>query len=164
MKKNSFILYIILVSACGGTKLEKHTNDSSYKINMPQWLLGNWQDTSTQAHLYENWQLVNDSTYNAISCVTIKGDTVFNEKVVLQQRNNCLTYNVKVKKQASVSFVLVSNNTSKAQIFENKNNGFPQQIIYTHPTSDSLVASITGTDNGKFKQEFFKMIKLSSKY
>ena len=63
---------------------------------------------------------------------------------------------------ATKCFVTVGKMTKgneKEAVFENPKNDFPTKISYTKITNDSIVAAISGIQNGKEKSELFSMKK-----
>ncbi|MEQ1733469.1 MAG: DUF6265 family protein [Bacteroidia bacterium] len=160
LKINTLLYLAIALFLTGCTNNSTTNGNENYlaKIKVANWFIGNWQDTSTQAHLHENWKIENDSTYTATSYVLVNNDTVFNENITLQLRNNTLSYVVRVNGEPAVSFDFTTD-TNNVIVFENKAHDFPQRITYTHPTNDSLCASIEGVDKGKYRKELFLMRK-----
>jgi len=123
------------------------------------WLEGTWQNTTKDGVFTEQWTKVNDSVFTAKSAVTKGKDTLFYETVVLDQQGDSLHYIVTTPKQNDarpVSFTLKSF-TANSYIFENKQHDFPQRITYTKVTNDSIMAEISGTQNGKPAVEQFPM-------
>ena len=89
----------------------------------------------------------------------VNHDTIFSEKISLENRAGGLFYIPTVNNQnngQAVSFKLISN-TNGEYVFENKEHDFPQRIIYKNPANDSLYARIEGTSKGKFHKEEFSM-------
>jgi Domain of unknown function (DUF6265) len=161
MLKISTLLYLAIALFLTGCNNNSTTNiNANYltKIKVANWFIGKWQDTSTQTHLHENWKIENDSTYTAKSYVLANNDTVFNENITLQLRNNTLSYVVRVNGEPAVSFNFTTD-SNNVIVFENKAHNFPQRIIYAHPTNDSLCASIEGIDKDKYRKELFLMRK-----
>ena len=123
------------------------------------WLEGTWENPTKDGLYTEKWTKVNDSVFTAMSAVTKGKDTLFYETVVLDQKGDSLHYIVTTPKQNDakpVSFTLKSF-TANSYIFENKKHDFPQRITYTKVTNDSLMAEISGTQNGKPAVEQFPM-------
>lgn len=75
------------------------------------------------------------------------------------QEKEGLVYIPTVKDQnvgLPIRFALASISNSQL-VFENKEHDFPQMITYTQINSDSLVAEISGVENGKERKESFPM-------
>lgn len=169
MKKTTLLLAAFAVVSC------QERNESSAQYGEPQeietktyeqlekvnWLVGEWGNTSKEGNLTETWKQENDSTLLGESYVTIEIDTVFYEKVVLQQKNDSLFYTVKAKGQNNekpVSFYL-SSASGNQLVFENPKHDFPNKITYNKISNDSLVAEIFGMKEGKESKESFPMKK-----
>jgi hypothetical protein len=86
-------------------------------------------------------------------------NTLFAEKVRLEQRKNDLFYIVSVPNQNEeqpVAFKLTSS-TNDYLVFENPEHDFPKKITYKLVTKDSLYAEISG--DGKSQGFPFTKIK-----
>ena len=81
----------------------------------------------------------------------VKKDTVFYEQVRLEQKKDSLYMIVSVRnqnKEKPVVFYLTQNSENQLT-FENPKHDFPTKIVYKKVTTDSIVASIEGEQNGK---------------
>lgn len=131
------------------------------KIKIADWLIGNWENTSPDGVLTENWQKLNDSTFSAASYLIKGKDTIHFETVVLAQKGETLTYLATVKGQNDnkpVAFTSTSETENKL-IFENPQHDYPQKIIYTKGPNNTLTAEVTGKLEGKVTTERFIMVK-----
>ena len=149
-------LLLLLVTALCITSCTKKKN-----ITKAQWLIGNWGNESAEGNLVENWVKVNDSVFHGESYFIVVNDTVFAETIVLDDVLGKMAYTVTVPNQhheKPVRFDMTSI-TDKEMVFENPSHDFPDKIVYTHPTPDSLVAVIYGKKDGKPASETFKMAK-----
>ena len=132
-------------------------------IENANWLIGEWQNTSSEGILTETWEKLNDSTYAGKSFFVIGKDTVSSETIRLEQHGETLLYIPIVKNQNNeqpVSFALTSS-TTKQMIFENPKHDFPQLISYTRTNKTALVAEISGVVNGIKKSQSFPMQKVN---
>lgn len=159
----SAIVMMTTISCKKETVIEKTEQPEKQftALEKANWFLGRWENNSAEGNLSEIWTKENDSTFSGESYFVIKNDTVFAEKVSLEERNGKLSYVVTVPNQNDakpVAFELTKNSTQKL-IFENPKHDFPNKIIYNQVGSDSLVAEIRGMKDGKEKKEFFKMKK-----
>jgi len=151
------------LSACNstGSAEQEPENIARYeKLDKADWLLGNWFNSGQDGEATETWEKANDSTFKAKSFVIAGTDTVFYESVSLEQRNNEVSYVVRVKDQQEepVSFRLTSS-TASPLVFENPQHNFPTKITYTKITEDSLYAEISGTVKGQERKEGFPFKK-----
>lgn len=167
MKKTLLItlLSIILMTSCKkesqievfGIKTKKEFN----QLKKANWFIGSWENISKEATFKEIWKTKNDSSFVGESFVIVEKDTVFYEKIDLFQSNDSLFYKVSVKdqnKEKPVSFYLTKSNENEVT-FENAKHDFPNKIVYTKITNDSLVAVIYGKKDGKEMIENFPMKK-----
>lgn len=158
--KNKIALLVFLVAFSACKKVDSEANEKD-KIKLAHWLLGNWEDKSVDGSLTENWSKVNDSTYQATSHFIKLKDTLHYETIRLQQKGETLTYIATVQGQNDdkpVAFNLITA-TDKQLVFENLKNDYPQKISYTHISKDSLVAEVSGIQQGKASSEKYKMGK-----
>ena len=128
-------------------------------LNKAAWLIGNWGDTSDKGVLTESWIKTNDSVYHGESYFVVKNDTVFSENIELEEANGKLAYIVTVpgqNEEKPVRFEMTLINDTGI-IFENPQHDFPNKITYNKITNDSIVAQISGTQNGKHATETFAM-------
>lgn len=151
-----FLLTILIFVSCK----ESNSNEKD-KIKTARWILGNWENNSADGNLSETWKKINDSTFQAQSYFIKEKDTLHFETITLKQKGEELTYNAAVKGQNDdkpVAFKLTTA-TEKQLIFENPKHDYPQKISYTLITPDSLVAKISGIQQGKPSSEQFSMKK-----
>lgn len=157
LQKTTLILLLLAVVSCKNSDSNKNE-----KIKAASWLLGNWENKAVDGTLTESWEKVNDSTFQAQSYFIKEKDTVHFESIILQQKGENLTYNATVKGQNNdkpVAFKLTTA-TDKQVSFENLKHDYPQKISYTQITPDSLVAKISGIQQGKPSAEAFSMKKI----
>jgi hypothetical protein len=131
------------------------------KIKIADWLIGNWENTSTEGVLSENWKKLNDSTFNAASYFIKGKDTLHFETIVLAQKGETLTYFATVKGQNEDKAVAFPSTAAsdKQLVFENAKHDYPQKIIYTKGANNTLTAEISGNLNGKPSSEKFILSK-----
>lgn len=131
------------------------------KIKIADWLIGNWENTSPEGVLTENWQKLNDSTFSAASYFIKGKDTIHSESIILAQLGETLTYKATVKGQNDDKpvFFPSTSESDKQLVFENPKHDYPQKITYTKGANNTLTAVISGTLNGKPSSEKFVMTK-----
>ena len=156
-QKTTFILLLLALVSCK----DSDANEKE-KIKAANWLLGNWENKAVDGTLTEYWKKVNDSTFQAQSYFVKEKDTLHFESITLQQKGEVLTYTATVVGQNDdkpVAFKLTTA-TEKQMVFENPKHDYPQKISYTQITPDSLVAKISGIQQGKPSSEQFSMKKI----
>jgi len=88
------------------------------------------------------------------------GKTVEFEYVRLEQSaDGSISYIARPSHQAEASFTLVSLSGTRA-VFENPEHDFPQRIIYTLVSRDSLHARIEGTSGGRSRGSDFPYVRV----
>ena len=148
-----FIALVSLTILCAWTT--KQTSD----IKKAEWLIGTWENKTSKGSIYETWSKSSSNEFNAKSYIVKEKDTIIFETIKLVQEQNELFYIPSVNNQNENLPVRFSAKTiSETQlVFENSKHDFPQIISYTKITSDSLVAEISGTKNGKERKQIFPM-------
>lgn len=160
-KKITFLVLITILISCKKSDADDSDKNEKGKLKTAHWLIGSWENKSTEGTLSENWKKVNDSTYHGQSYFIKGNDTIHFETIQLQQKGEELTYTATVKGQnddKAVPFKLTQT-TEKELIFENLKHDYPQKITYTQITADSLVATISGMQQGKPSEEQYPMKK-----
>ena len=155
---------IILSAAVIATALISCKNGKESPVRQiakAEWLIGAWENKMPNGTLSENWEKENDSVFKGQSFFIHGKDTIHSESIALVEENGTLMYRPTVQGQNGgkpVDFKLTSA-TDKQLVFENPSHDFPQKISYTKITNDSLVAEISGQQQGKPASEKFSMKK-----
>lgn len=160
MKK--IIFAVALLSALVFTACKKEDEKAPLEIDKAKWLVGDWQNKSKEGLLSENWERVNDSVFHAVCYFVHDKDTLHNEKISLLQSDNAIIYSPTVKGENGnkpVPFKMTSVNANEL-VFENPKHDYPQKIVYTKITADSLVTKISGMVQGKPYSETYPMKKV----
>lgn len=151
----------LVVISCNSRDSIRQDHTSMPDMAVCTWIEGEWIQQSEEGMLVEKWDRTNDSSMAGLSFLVNGKDTLFFEKIRLSANKKGIFYLPTVQGQngnQEISFELVRS-TTDTLIFENLKHDFPQRIIYSHPATDSLVASIEGTDKGKLRKEIFRMHK-----
>jgi hypothetical protein len=155
MKKSILLLTVVLlIISCKKSKRED-------KLEVANWLIGTWENKSDYGDMIEIWNKSNDSLYVGKSYFIKQKDTLHSESIELIQKGDLVLYIPTVKGQNNdqpVTFQLTKQ-TPKQLIFENPTHDFPQKIVYQQITADSLVATISGMQQGKASSESYAMKK-----
>ncbi len=150
------MILALVVASCQSKKEHK-----SYAVEKASWLIGHWADTSAQGILQETWTKANDSVLHGEAYFFKGKDTLFREQVSLKEVDGILQYIVTVPDQndgSAVAFALTSQ-TDSLLVFENPKHDYPRVIRYRRITQDSIVATISGTQQGKAAEEVFSFKK-----
>lgn len=154
------VFFLLSLVSC-----DKWGSNEPDKIRLSRWLLGEWENKSSDGKLNESWKKVNDSTFNATSYFIKGKDTVHFESIELQQKGEFLNYAATVKGQNGDKPIIfkLTNSTENQLVFENPKHDYPQKIIYTQLNETNMTAEITGILSGKPAKEKFQMKKISAK-
>lgn len=131
------------------------------KLQKMEWLVGSWEQKLPEGILTENWTKTNDSTYTGESYFIKQKDTLHSEKIVLTQKNDAVLYIPTVTGQNNdepVTFTMTSE-AENTFSFENPTHDYPQKITYKKINDTSLIATISGKQQGKQSQESYPMTK-----
>ncbi len=160
--RNIFLLLFmgILMANCkdkvdeGNGQIESQYSDNEQLSEM-EWLLGEWIHEDDGMISKEIWSKKNDATFTGFSFRLLRKDTVFAEKMMLQQINDDLLLTVTTVDQGNqddpVGFKLISSE-NKQFVFENKRQEFPKRIAYSNNGNKSLHAWIEGSVLGENKK------------
>ncbi|QBZ98360.1 DUF6265 family protein [Flavobacterium sangjuense] len=161
MKSHKLPLVIALVLACLASCKNNSSEKKFDKLEKLNWLVGNWEQKLPDGTLKETWTKQNDSTFSGDSYFITPKDTVHFESIKLTQRAEELTYNATVVGQNNdepVQFKLTSD-ADNTFAFENPAHDYPQKITYKKINGTSLVATISGKQQGKPTSESYAMTK-----
>ena|SRR6478672_11804984 len=150
----SAVLLSMFAASCNDGKKNK-----TRELTKAEWLIGTWENKSPNGDLSESWQKENDSLYKGQSFFIKGKDTIHSESITLAETHGEVKYSPQVKGQNNdqpVDFKMTSA-TDKQVVFENPTHDFPQKITYAKITKDSLVAEISGKQQGKPASEKFGM-------
>lgn len=128
-------------------------------------LEGTWKMETRKGPLFEQWQKFDENTLRGLSYRISGNDTLLLERLELVNRRDGIFYLPAVVNQNDgkpVSFKLVLSEGSRF-VFENKEHDFPQRIIYSVVTADSIVARIEGISKGKEASSDFYYRRISGK-
>ncbi len=147
---------IIAIASC-----QKKEESPAYEaMQKAEWLIGEWQNNLPQGQLTETWTRDNDSTFTARSYfVKTAGDTLHLEAITLAETKAGVTYTPTVQGQNNNEPVIFKMTASDANsmTFENPAHDYPTKIVYRKISSDSIVAEISGTQQGQPSSERYPM-------
>ncbi|MEK8180090.1 DUF6265 family protein [Flavobacterium buctense] len=157
MKSIIIISVAILFVSCQNKGEKKF--DKLEKMN---WLVGQWENKAPEGLLTETWTKENDSTFSGQTYfIKNEKDTVHSESIVLTQLKEELIYRPTVKGQNNdepIDFKLTSA-VENSFVFENSKHDYPQKITYKKINDKALVATISGSQQGKQSSESYPMKK-----
>lgn len=156
MKK--IIVFLVLITAISSCK---NKTERVNKLVQANWLIGRWENNSEQGNLLETWEKQNDSVYLGHSYFIKGKDTLHFESVELKQKGENVYYIPVVRGQNDgkpVEFKMTAS-SPKQMTFQNLKHDYPQKIVYSQITVDSLVATVSGIQEGKQSIELYPMKK-----
>jgi hypothetical protein len=138
------------------------TTSKNEKLKATEWLIGQWENTSKEGVVTENWSKPNDSTLVAGSFFIKEKDTLHFEKIALKEKEGDLVYETTIQGQNNdkpISFPLILE-TENELVFENLQNDYPQKIKYQRNSKTTITIFISGTQTKKVVSEQFNMTKI----
>ncbi|RKS02419.1 MULTISPECIES: DUF6265 family protein [unclassified Flavobacterium] len=148
---------VLILASCQDKSENKYE-----KLEKMTWLIGQWENKSPEGLLTETWTKDNDSTFSGQTYfIKNEKDTLHSESIVLTQTKEALIYRPTVKGQNNdqpVDFKLTSD-LENSFTFENPKHDYPQKIVYKKLNDKSLVATISGIQQGKQSSESYPMKK-----
>jgi hypothetical protein len=150
------------VGIAGLISCKNNSAESKYsKLKKMDWLVGTWENKMPEGLLKETWAKENDSTYSGNAYFINPKDTVHFESIKLVQTGEDIHYIATATGQNNdepVEFKLTSEIESTF-IFENPAHDYPQKITYKKINDKSLVATISGNQQGKPSSESYPMTR-----
>ncbi len=164
-KKNTLLfgLFGLLFISCNKYDANGNLMKDYNELQKANWLIGNWEKKDSIGTLKELWQIKDDSTFIGQSYYIINDkDTVHNEQIELMQDKEHLIYTATVKGENNnepIPYQMMKDEDSLL-VFENPKHDFPQKIQYQLKKNKSLVATISGKQNGKIFSESYPLTKI----
>ena len=159
------LLTILLLSIISCNKYDANGNiiKDYEELEKANWMLGEWEKTDSLGTLREIWERLDDSTFVGLSYyIQNKKDTLHNEQVELMQNGEHLIYSATIKGEnnnSPIPFQMTKDEDSLL-VFENPKHKYPQKIQYKLMKNGSLVATVSGKQNGKNSTENYPMNKV----
>jgi hypothetical protein len=156
------ILTILLLSIVSCNKYDANGNiiKDYEELEKANWMLGEWEKTDSLGTLREIWERLDDSTFVGLSFyIQNKKDTLHNEQMELMQNGDHLIYNATIKGEnndSPIPFQMTKDEDSLL-VFENPKHEYPQKIQYKLIKNRSIVATISGKQNGKNSAENYSL-------
>ncbi len=155
-KISTWLIVLSLLSASCVT--ENHKSEKA-GLNKLDWFIGSWSGESSESIFTETWEKVSDTLFTGQSYFIKGSDTLSSETISLQQHDTSVFYVPLVEGQNDnkpIFFKLTYSDGTNA-VFENPEHDFPQKIVYQLKENDSLIATISGNNNGKIRSIRFPM-------
>jgi hypothetical protein len=156
------IIVLIISSACTKYDAKGNIIKSYDELQKAKWLLGEWEKSDSLGILKETWVSKDDSTFVGQSYyIQNKKDTLHDEQIELVQDSEHLIYKATVKGEnndAPIPFQMTKDEDSLL-VFENPKHDYPQKIQYKLLKNGSLIATVSGKQNGKNSLENYPMTR-----
>lgn len=151
MKLFTFIIGLLLLTSCASNTVD---------IKKFAWLQGKWEGSYNEMQTFEEWQPMNGKSMSGNGGVLSGTDTMFVEKIKMEQRDGVLYYSATVPGNTGPVEFKFTGFINDSTIFENPEHDFPQRIVYFKNAS-GFYACVDGIRLGKYaKEEFnFKKVK-----
>lgn len=156
------LLTILLLSIVSCNKYDANGNiiKDYEELEKANWMLGEWEKKDSLGTLREIWERLDDSTFIGLSYyIQNEKDTLHNEQVELMQNGEHLIYTTTIKGENNdlpIPFQMTKDEDSLL-VFENPKHEYPQKIQYKLIKNGSLVATISGKQNGKNSVENYSL-------
>jgi len=123
--------------------------EQPHPVDRLAWLGGCWQQTArTGQFVAEQWMSPRGGLMIGMGR-TVRGDSVIEyEHLRILARDGRAIYHAEPSGQAPAEFPATTA-TDSLVIFENSKHDFPQRVIYRRRGTDSLLARVEGTSNGR---------------
>lgn len=166
------VLRIVLMTACATAILTVATaipaqaqTTASPSATSPNddiatlhWLAGCWAQRAPGRLTEEQWMAPAGGTMVGMSRMVVRDTTRSWEFLRIARVADRLAYVATPSGQAETVFPLVTLSDTLVA-FENPRHDFPQRIVYRRAGADSLVATISGTVNGRTRGSAFPMAR-----
>jgi len=129
-----------------GCKQSKGTREFDFAL-----LVGRWSSADTSSSQFEEWEQLNDSTFQGKGYVLESGDTTFFETLEIHKEHGVWTYFAKVDQQNGAEVVpfRIGKQSNQKVEFVNPQHDFPKKIVYEFVADDELQAYIEGPRDGQ---------------
>jgi hypothetical protein len=155
MKKLLFISALIIISLTG-------CNSPRGDIKKFEWLKGKWEGSYGEMQTFEIWDKLEGNTMIGRGGVISDNDTMFAEKIRMEQREDELYYIAKVPGNPGPVDFKFSGYKNDSAIWENPEHDFPQRVVYFLKPDGSLYARVDGKNKGgNFRKEEFNFKKVN---
>ena len=128
-----FILAGFSYQSPSTNNVDSHVSDDNF-----DWIVGDWIRTNDQDDkmTFEMWNKVSDSEYRGIGYTMQKGDTIWQERMELIEKNGKWSFDVTGKGETEATKFRVLDIEVDGFTCENQENGFPKRIKYEREGED----------------------------
>lgn len=133
--------------------------DEKPSISDFAWLQGKWVGTTDGTDFFEVWQPASGKLMTGKGIGVSDADTLFSEKIQIEQRADELFYTASVSENAGPVDFKFTGYMDDSIIFENPQHDFPQRVIYYRLPNDKLYVCIDGKDKNAYSKIEFSFQK-----
>ncbi len=153
MFKYPLVLLVVLIALVSSMNAQTKAT-----VQDLSWLSGCWQGRQGTATIEEMWSKPAGTTMLGIGRTVSNNRTVSFEFMQFREQDGVLAFLPQPQGGPQVRFPLKESTPAK-MTFENLNHDFPQRVIYERK-ANLLLASVEGTEKGKFSRQEFVMRKV----
>lgn len=150
MKKSLVLLFCISLFACSEKKIT---------ISDFTWIQGKWTGSSEGMSFFEDWKPLQGNLMEGRGGAISGSDTVFSEKIKIEQRGEELFYIPNVAENGGPVDFKFTGYKQDSIVFENPKHDFPQRVVYFRLPNKHLYACIDGVKAGKYSRIEFSYQK-----
>lgn len=151
----AFLFFVLLMLLTTGTEAQRPTAADFPKLH---WLEGTWTKKTPRPGRtgFERWERSPVIAMKGIGVTMKENDTLFQERLQLQVRDNALYYVADVAENKGPVWFKITRITADGFTCENPEHDFPKKIVYQR-TDEKLNVTISG--DGKSVDFFFERKK-----
>lgn len=142
--KQAVLVTAFLTTLIPAARAQEHT------IGELSWLEGCWMTSGTRT-VEENWTAPRGGSMIGVGRTVRDGKLIAYELVILKEKDGTVVYEAHPSGQETTEF-RAREITGTTAVFENLEHDFPQRVCYRLTGTDSLLAWVEGTINGKEKR------------
>jgi hypothetical protein len=120
-----------------------------------KWLEGSWVGKYDSVPVFEQWKPAEKTIMFGRGGVLNGKDTVFTEKVQLEEREDGIYYIAMLKDNPGATEFKFSGFKNDTAVFENPSHDFPQRVLYFKNNDGTFYAGVDGKFSGKYIREGF---------
>lgn len=159
MRLKYWLSMILMLVALSGVGVSRSAGDHQDE-ETPRWLAGCWKASVRDLTIEEQWMAFSAGSMLGMSRTIRNGELTGYELLLLQQEDRDWLYEAHPSGQRAASFVSVALSDTTV-VFSNPEHDFPQTITYVRTNPDSLLATIAGEEDGRFREYQFPYRRVS---
>jgi hypothetical protein len=154
------IVAVMLITGCKTTGLTKEQQAKQFE--KMGWLIGCWQNISSETSITEEWKKLNDTAFLGTSMMISGADTLYREQIKLAPSGINIYYAIishNVEKTLNSSYLLKKNQGGKL-VFEDPGNKEQSRLTYVRKSNDRILLKIEGLDGNKTSVETYDLKRI----